>query len=199
MALVTEARAQANALLATVGSTELGYLNDAASQMIVNWCDTEFEAADTTTEETDGNGLYYIFTQNIPITALTSVIITEDGGSTTTILAANLQYDAATGMISFNQDNNSSYGHWPKGMLNLKIAYSYGYDTIPAPVQEACVQTMARMYGPNMATNNPLLLSEKMGEYAYSRVSKITDVGGGAVFTPMIENLLLPYKHYKGV
>jgi hypothetical protein len=198
MALVTEARAQANALLATVGSTELGYLNDAASQMIVNWCGTEFEAASTTTEETDGNGLYYIFTQNIPITALTSVIITEDGGSTTTILAANLQYDAATGMISFDQDNNSSYGHWPKGMLNLKIAYSYGYDTIPAPVQEACVQTMVQLYGPNISTTNPQLDSERMGEYSWKRKAGSSDINASG-FTPMAENLLLPYKQYKGV
>jgi hypothetical protein len=198
MALVTTARAQQNALLATVDSTLLGNLNDTASQMIVNYCDTEFEASSTTTEDLNGNGLDYIIVKNKPITTLTSVIITEDGGSTTTISSGNLQYEANTGIITFDQDNSSSYGLFPKGYLNIRIAYAYGWATIPAPVQEACVQTMVQLYGPSMATTNPQLDSERMGEYSWKRKAASSDINASG-FTPMVENMLQPYIHFGGV
>jgi hypothetical protein len=195
MGIITLARAQQNAALANVNTTELQDLIDAASAYIERYCDRKFTAG-STTEKIDGNDLDYIFVKNSYITALTSLTITESDGTETSVAPGNLGFDANRDncRIWFDEDNGSAFWWFPKGYQNITVTYSYGYSTIPEDLQEACVQMVVNMYSMNSSASDPNLISESLGEYSYTKGSTLTDpTKKEGLLTPQIRQILDSY------
>ena len=192
MALITAARAQQNTFLASLTSASLSNLIDAASNLIEGYCDRVFTAADYT-ESLDGNMLDWIYIKNPPINSLTQAIITDSAGTTYTIESTDLDYDSVSGRVVFAEDNSASYSFWPKGYNNCRIDYNGGWSTIPADVQEACVQTVLMMAGPNKDSGNPAMQSERLGDYQYSRASKLMANVGDSGLPMNVEAMLARY------
>lgn len=192
--LASVVRAKQTAALTNANATLLENLLEAASEVVHQYCNTLFEAASTTTEKRYGTGLPYFFALNRPITALTSVTITEQDGSSEVVAAASLEYDANTGKISFGPNSSSGYSVWPKcDFPNLTVAYAYGYATVPEPVQEACVQIAQAMYAETGAAN-PSIQSYTLGEYSETRARGGAAAGAGAL-TPLAVALLERYRN----
>ena len=89
----------------------------------------------TFTEEIlNGKGSLRLFTDNGPITAIDSIAYW-DG-------SAWAEYDAVSYPYTFKANSNCVYftlGHrFYKGYQNIKISYSYGYETVPQDLVYAC-------------------------------------------------------------
>jgi hypothetical protein len=56
-------------------------------------------------------------------------------------------------------------GAWPQGLQNIRIDYRAGFEIIPAPIQEACVQHVQDLYQAGLVNGN--LKSATIGPYKY--------------------------------
>lgn len=188
--LISISRAQQTKALENVDPVLLGDLIAAASDAIEKYCDRVFTSA-AYIEKRNGNGLAEITVHNPPIVSLTQVIITDSAENTETIAATEFRYDADTGRVVFKPTNSSTYILFPIGQLNIQIDYTGGYATIPASVQEACVEAVKTLHG---QTNKKAsgIKSFKMGEYSETR----SDVMQSISENKTIINLLSGYKRY---
>jgi len=190
--------------LTSVSDADLQVLIDASSTYIERYCDRKFETATATDEKIDGNDLDYVFLKNNYVTSITSLTITEGDGSETSITVSNVGFDNSRDKcrLYFDEDNSSSFGYFPRGFNNITVTYVYGYTTVPADIQEACVQMTRNAYSQNIGGYNPAFSGEKLGDYSYtlnntlsgggSGSGDITD-GGGGLLTAQVEQLLSSY------
>ena len=198
MALTSVSRAKQSPALASVSSTYLSNLLEAASDAIENYLDTKVAQATTTTEKQYGTGLQYFFTKNIPVSTFTQVIVDDGTGSTYTLDTDDVEVDTSIGKVWIKYNASSSLGLFPAvGFPNLTVSYTYGYSTVPDAIQEACVQLCAGMYSQTSAAN-PHLSAFKMGEYSETRggasggAGAISTAPGG--ITGPVALLLEPYR-----
>lgn len=174
MSLCTLAYAQRAEDLASIDSTRLQDLLDAATTMIEQYCDRTF-ASTAYTGKQDGTGAQWIYVDNPPIISFTSVVIEDPDGTTETILASQFRTDTTAGKIWFKDDNSSSFVYFPCGFQNIQINYTGGYATIPAPVQQACLLVARALYAQSGGGWNAAAHSARMGEHNYTRVSADAD------------------------
>jgi len=200
MAIITLARARQNAALTDVSDADLTTLINAASAYVERYCDRKFEAATATSEKLDGNDLDYIHVKNNYVTGVTSCTITEGDGTETEIGAGNLGFDNQTDncRIFFDEDNASPFAFFPWGYQNITITYTYGYDSVPDDVQEACAQMVKNIYSQSSSSRDPALQSERLGEYQYTIRGDMGSAsggsnGGGGILTAQVEQLLASY------
>lgn len=193
MAYASVARAKRHKSLARADTTLLTNLLDAATEAVDNYCGRSFASA-LRTEVYDGNGLTWIVVKHAPITALTSITVTEPDGTTETIASTNFDYDANTGRINFSQDNSSAYDEFPREMQNISVIYTAGYATIPESIQEATVQVAMWLYSQGSTYTNPAYTSERMGEHNYSRIDRTQEM-----ISPLVAALLQKYRRVEFV
>ena len=164
--LIVLARAQQLPTLASVNAAYLANLISAASTAIERYCKRVFGSAAYVSEVYDGNGSTAMFLLNFPITALTSVVVLESDGTTTTLAGTGFDIDAGIGEIRFERDCSTDYCYFPSGFQNLQVNYTAGFATIPADLQEACAQYCAWLYAGSAVMAG--VQSEKLGDYAAS-------------------------------
>lgn len=113
-------------------------LIEAASAYIATWCSREFGVADAT-EEHDGHGRSSITTFGYPILSVSSVQI--DG--------VEVPASAGYGSIGYLFDEVSIMLRgrtYSRGQRNVRLAYRYGYQTVPADLEQACVEMVLSRY-----------------------------------------------------
>ena len=116
----------------------LAQLITAASTQIEAICDRAF-ATDSYTLDASGNGRRRLMLPESPVTAIASVSV---GG-------VAIQARASVTSTGWVQDGDSIVldGYtFDRGTLNVSVAYTAGYDTIPVDLDFACVETCASWY-----------------------------------------------------
>ena len=188
--LITPARAQMLPTLAAVPAAYLAVLITAASTAVHKWCKREFTSTVYVSEIYDGNGSTAMFLDNFPIIALTSIVVLEAGGTTTTLLGAQFDTDVGTGEIRFIRNCTAGYCYFPSGFQNLQANYTAGFAAVPEDIQEATAHMCAYIYG--MASLVVGVKSEKLGDYA-----KAFGIVGDEQMPPLIKQMLSQYRNIR--
>jgi hypothetical protein len=89
-----------------------------------------------------------------------------------------------------DDETGEIYGRFPRGQLNVRIDYTAGFDTIPQPVQEACVQLVLDLY--NAGLVNSTLKKATLGGGSF----ELKDQASTAVLSGKVSLLLAPYVDY---
>ena len=167
--LVTLARAKQVPALSVIGNTYLATLITAASGFICNYCSREFISVERT-ELLDGDGEDEVLLTNTPITAIGAVVVTDQwAGDSETYSSSDFITNLKTGLLKFSPTLTSgTVKYFTPGVQNVSVTYTAGYATIPETVQQACCDIIKAMYAQGSSTNNPALMSEKMGEYSWT-------------------------------
>ena len=66
----------------------------------------------------------------------------------------------------------------------LTVTYLAGYETIPADLEQACIEYVKQMYSDRDLNSN--LSAEKLGDYSYSRISTAGSSSSSIVFNSTI-------------
>ena len=135
----------------------------------------------------NGSGSRYQFLPNYPLTAVTTVKETDEGGNESTITA--YVPDNARGILI----KNLGEGNWCPGTLNIKVTYVAGYvitgtPTIPGDLKLACLEQVAYEYK-KFSQQGWGVTSVS---YPDGTISKV----GEAEFLPMVKATLDRYRRY---
>lgn len=160
----------------------------AASLAVANYCGTDFTSA-ARNEVRDGDGRSILYTKFWPITAISSVQI--DG----------ITIPASSGISqvgrAFDETRIVLRGYvFTPGMMNVVLAYTAGYATIPAQVIQAALYATSAIY--NAQSVDPNVTSESVpGVYSASYAQGMASgaAGPAAGTLPMnARSLLEPFR-----
>lgn len=115
-------------------------LIDRISYMFATATDTVFASA-TYTHQLDGNGRSALYLPNYPITSITSIYTNSDWDFTDSedlIDSADYRIDDGCRFVQLIDDV------FPAGVMNVQIIYVAGYATIPADIEQACIEEVVR-------------------------------------------------------
>lgn len=164
LVLTTVARARRKAAFAAVSEEVVADFLQAAEDWVQSYCDRSFASANYSAVY-NGHGAATLFLKNVPITGITSVVITDPSGSTESLdPATDLVYRAENGAVQFGPNNVSSYDVWPHGFQNVAIVYTAGYSIIPDAVQEAAALKALCLFAASGSDMNAALASQTVGE-----------------------------------
>lgn len=148
-----------------------GYINRATG-MIEAYCQRRFAQTTYTNEEYDGTDGPYLFLRNYPVTTLSSVAYRSNDDLSnpsftsleTTLFSMETQGGRDRGAILYTPGFRT-------GHRAYRVSYIAGYAAadMPYDLREACVQLVAHMF--NARKSNPLLKSETLGQYSYTKDS----------------------------
>jgi len=174
--LVTPGRATQHPACSALGAALLTSLLTAASDWVERRCHRTF-ASTAHLEKHDGDGDVVLWANQLPIITLTSVIILDDDGSTTTTVdGADFRYNAASGEIRFAPTVTGDWSYFPSGFQNITLSYTAGFATIPELIQEAVIALTLVMVAKGAHEGNPAYKSESLGAYSYT----LTEAAAGA-------------------
>ncbi len=182
--LVTTERARQAPALNGLENDYLSALIEAASAAIEKYCGREFAESERT-ETYDGDGSRELFVRTFPLGALETVTVVD--ADETEYDGDGFRLDTRIGRIV--PKIGAGLSRFPAGVQNLRVTYTGGFSTIPADVQEACVQTVQAMRGATSDSNDAGMQSERIGDYSYVRFDASTHG-----LTPSVKALLAPYR-----
>ena len=141
----------------------------------------------------DGDGSAGIILKHVPVTAMTSVVLTADDGTTTTYSSATsptfaetFRYDSVTGRLQWIGAETGrlvtdewgsliaeTWGTSPRfrrKFQNVTVSYTGGYTSMPEDLQLLMYELVgAAMQRRGSGTGqDPTLLSESVGSYTYT-------------------------------
>ncbi len=117
-------------------------LIDRVSYMFRTITDNVFASA-TYTHQLDGNGLSLLYLPNWPITSITSIYTNDDWDFTDSddlIDAADYRVDDGQRYVQLIDDV------FPRGKMNIQVVYVAGHTTIPADIEQACIEEVIRRF-----------------------------------------------------
>jgi hypothetical protein len=120
----------------------------------------------------DGSGTFWLFLESLNVTAVSSVVVTNDDGSTYTASIGPGATDvtwAPNGILTWQSCANGSV--WPEAQQNIAVTYSGGYNGAPADLQAALDHLSARIPSISGAT------SKRIGTAAITYGQSIADGG----------------------
>lgn len=174
MALTTTANVKAYlGITVSTYDTLIDRLVLAAQAEIERFCGLAFDSA-SHTEYFDGNRKPSVVLTNTPVTAVASVSYRKDNDEWTAYDATTYDWDADTGILELlstaelwiaGADGLARRG-FPKGNKAVRVAYTGGYSSIPADLQQACIELVAYMYGGSASARQARasgLVSESLG------------------------------------
>ena len=111
--------------------------------------------------------------------------------------ASDYTYDHETGRLSIDE---SWWAYWPldNGKMpdagkSVLIEYRAGFETIPADMEECCLEVAAMIFRDRQRDKS--LITERLGDYSYSRASQSGEVMGSSILAVM-EEYLLEYREF---
>lgn len=122
------------------------------SKEISVYCGRTF-ATTTHTEQYDGRGESVLIVNNYPIQSITSIYDDVDRSFSASTLIDSSNY------VCTNEDANGGMIRgdgiiFSKGVKNIKVIYSAGYDTIPQDLVYACEKLVMADYVENLSSKN---------------------------------------------
>lgn len=215
MAIITTAQFKTyRSISASTWDTLLGVLITAAQAKIERYCDRIFDPGNQT-ETFDGNDSDTLLLKAIPVTSITSVTITGDSGTTSTLASTAYRVNALTGELfrlgaTSGRFPTDAYGAtystaefgiapcWPIGFQNVTVVYVGGYSTMPTDLQLAMYQYVDAIFSPieNGAGVDPTMSGETLGAYSYQRGGMQVMANGTAVMplSAFMMDLLRPFR-----
>lgn len=155
----------------------LSRLIDAASAFVENWLGRQVLQA-TVTEWQSGNGKEALLLAQSPVVSVESVTV----GDQTIRAAATL---SEMGWRQTERWLIYQHGHFAKGMKNVRIEYTAGFDVVPADIEQAVIDLVS------------LRFKER------DRIGHISKSLAGETVSYMISDLSAPTRmalqHYKRV
>lgn len=183
--------AQAYAWLGIPVNTDdanLQFAISAYSQLIATWCSRNFVSA-TYNEVYDGHGGGRLMVRNWPITAVSSLSV--DGQAITSAISPiNVGYRFADRSVVLSWDQQ-----FCRGLQNIAISYTAGYNPIPLDLQMACMEWMKSTY--LARTRDSGVTSQRAGdtEQKFASGGAITVLLGEAA--PMPANVYAILSQYR--
>ena len=121
--------------------------------------------------------------------------------ATVTLFAADTPseytYDYDTSTLAIDQ---SWWAYWPleRGIMpdavkSVCIEYRAGYETIPDDMEQCCLEIASMLFRDRKRDKS--LITERLGDYSYSRASPSGDVMGSSILAIM-EEYLLEYREF---
>jgi hypothetical protein len=121
--------------------------------------------------------------------------------ATVTLFAADTPseytYDPDTATLAIDQ---SWWAYWPleRGIMpdavkSVCIEYRAGYETIPDDMEQCCLEVTSMLFRDRKRDKS--LITERLGDYSYSRASPSGDVMGSSILAIM-EEYLLEYREF---
>lgn len=111
--------------------------------------------------------------------------------------ASEYTYDYESGLLSIDQ---SWYAYWPleRGVMpdavkSVLVEYRAGFETIPDDMEQCCLEVAAMLFRDRKRDKS--LITERLGDYSYSRASPSGDVMGSSILAIM-EEYLLEYREF---
>jgi hypothetical protein len=148
-----------NAVPALSGSADLAALIAAASAAIEKHCKRPLALQAKTDTFTLDFPTASVFLKLTPVAAITSVTLNGEVLDNTDGTAYTLTPETGELVRGWGQYRLA----WPRGLRRLVVAYSGGYDPIPADLKRACV-----MHCLDLTHAAGLIQSEKIGDYQYT-------------------------------
>lgn len=138
--------------------TKIARFINAASQMISNYCNREFELK-TNTEYYDGRSTNAILLHQYPAYKPSSVKIDNDWVFDSTSEVSSNDFDVYPGgwLVAKSQI-------FIRGTKNIKVTYNSGYQTIPSDLQEACLMLVEYLYMHRNDRRSGVTTKSKNGE-----------------------------------
>lgn len=126
----------------------------AAQAAIERFCNRAFDSA-SYTEYHDGNLKESVVVRNTPITTLTSVSYRKDNDEWTAYDATVYDFEANTGKVFMVKSSSELFlagiephnARFPKGNKSVRVVYTGGYSSIPADLEQACIELVGLMRG----------------------------------------------------
>lgn len=154
MALATAAqmREYLRVLTGTAEDTLIDSLIARFDGLAAGWCGYPTEGAAPTFESAtythyfDGDGGESLYLRVHPASAITSVHVDVDRvyGSSTLVASGDYELFTAEGLLLLK--TTSTQGAWTGGFRSVKVVYTGGYATTPAPLVHACGLQVAHWY-----------------------------------------------------
>lgn len=111
--------------------------------------------------------------------------------------ASDYTYDHENGRLSIDQ---SWWAYWPMdngkmpdAVKSVLVEYRAGYETIPGDMEECCIEVSAMIFRDRQRDKS--LITERLGDYSYSRASQSGEVMGSSILAVM-EEYLLEYRDF---
>jgi|GEM_PF-3366622 len=186
MAIITAA--QVKLYMGVTGSdddTLIGDLIDRAEDAALRFTNRDaFASGAIAAEKHDGDGTESVFVRVTPISALTSITITDDAGTETVQDSTTYRHNPNTGEIrllgssigrwtGFSSltgpaDRRFTAPSWPVGFQNIAIAYTGGWadGSEPDDLLQALIEMTAILY--REGKRDGTLSSETLGDYSYT-------------------------------
>lgn len=159
--------------------TRLEFFVNAASERVASYCNRIFQQA-TYTELHSGRRQNELLPRQFPITAITSVVISQSRNWTEPQSLVD-----STRYVIADEDNTIQYdGIFPTGYNNIQVVYTAGYTTFPSDLQLACLWFVEWFYR-----------HRTRGHMGISNISKMEE--NTTILTampPMIVEILNDYK-----
>lgn len=112
-------------------------------------------------------------------------------------IASEYTYDSDTSILSVDRSGFEywapSAGHFPEGTKAILIEYRAGFETVPDDMEQCCLEVAAMIFRDRKRDKS--LISERLGDYSYSRSSQSGEVMGSSVLAIM-EEYLLEYREF---
>jgi hypothetical protein len=148
----------------------------------------------------NGVGSYRQMLRNRPVVSVSSVTLIVGAAGLVNIPPRTSTPPGSTGQAGFTFDDRCVYLDPPysfeKGLQNIQIAYQAGYATVPADLEQACLQWLQTLYMGSAAGGGILasVLSAKAGDHALTFGNMITKLSTGSIpIPPQILMQIQPY------
>ncbi len=170
--LTTVTRARRKAAFKNVSTEVVEDFLNAAQDWMESYCDRKFQNTNYSAVY-NGDGGARLFLKNAPISSISSIVITEDDGTTETLaISTDVNFQAENGAVEFDKGTNlSSFDAWPAGFQNIAVTYTGGYATIPEALAELCARKALALYAESGADLNAALQTESIGNATKGRIS----------------------------
>lgn len=128
-----------------------------ATAVIVNYCRQALEQTEDDEVTLDGTGTSKLLLPELPATAVDSVVEDDD------------ELDSDEFKLGQHGILHRVGAAWPRGVQNIVVTYTHGYETIPDDVASICVRAAARAYQAGLKTDDaegvPGVASMGLGDY----------------------------------
>ena len=193
MSLISLADAKVYPNLSGLTDALLQVYLDNATGIIEAYCNRSFALLERT-EIRDGNGSINMDLQNLPMTALAEVVITDSDDTDYTLAADVFKLNLAESFIQFNPNTASTFSFFPTGFQNISVKYTSGYSPIPDAVQAACALVAGVLNNLSGSGTDNTKKSEKIGDYSYTNFTTAEmSAAGNSALSPTVKLMLYPY------
>lgn len=112
-------------------------------------------------------------------------------------IASEYTFEGDNGFLSVDR---SAFEHWdggpgrfPMGAQSVLVEYRAGYETIPDDLEQCCIEVSAMLFRDRRRDKS--LVTERLGDYSYSRAAPAGEVMGSSILAIM-EEYLLEYREF---